>query len=58
MAVNQQVGRVLRVLPDHRVVVQVRGEQITARAPGVTPRPGAEVYLTNPGGGWVVVAWQ
>ena len=58
MATDQRTGRVLRCLPDKRVVVSVRGQQITARASGLSPRPGAEVLLVNPGPGWVVVSWQ
>ena len=33
-------GRVLRSLPDKRVVVQAQGQQVTARAHGIVPRPG------------------
>lgn len=55
---EQRTGRVLRCLPDKRVVVLVRGQQVTARASGLPPRPGAEALLVNPGPGWVVVSWQ
>ncbi|SEI66582.1 hypothetical protein SAMN04488058_101285 [Deinococcus reticulitermitis] len=54
---NEKVGRVLRVLPGQRVVVRVTGQDVTARCPGITPRPGAEALVVNPGQGWWVVSW-
>lgn len=54
---NQMQGRVLRSLPDKRVVVQAQGQQVTARAHGIVPRPGVTVLLANTGQGWVVVTW-
>ena len=54
---NEQVGRVVRVLPGGRVVVRVRGREVTASCPGISPRPGAEALVANPGQGWWVVSW-
>ena len=58
MNAEQKTGRVLRSLPDKRVVVLVDGEQLTARASGLPPRRGADVLLVNPGSGWVVASWH
>lgn len=58
MNTEQRTGRVLRSLPDKRVVVQVEDKQLTARASGLPPRRGAEVLLVNPGSGWVVASWH
>ncbi|WP_197050726.1 hypothetical protein [Deinococcus sp. YIM 77859] len=54
---NEKVGRVLRVLPGQRVVVRVNGQDVTARCPGITPRPRTEALVVNPGQGWWVVSW-
>lgn len=58
MGTTQQTGQVIRSLPDKRVVVQVGAQQITARASGLAPRPGARALIGNPGQGWVVLSWQ
>ncbi|WP_272977105.1 hypothetical protein [Deinococcus geothermalis] len=55
---NEKVGRVLRVLPGQRVVVRVPGQDVTARCPGISPRPGSEALVVNPGQGWWVLAWH
>ncbi|GGI75448.1 hypothetical protein [Deinococcus wulumuqiensis] len=58
MNTEQRTGRVLRSLPDKRVVVLADGKEITARASGLAPRRGADVLIVNPGNGWVVASWH
>lgn len=58
MSTAQQTGRVIRSLPDRRVVVEVGAQQITAQAGGIPPRPGARALIGNPGQGWVVLSWE
>ncbi len=55
---GQQTGRVQRVLPDKRVLVDVRGTQVMATAHGLMPRPGASVLIANTGRNWAVISWQ
>lgn len=55
---TQQSGRVIRALPDRRVVVEAPSGPVTARTVGVPPRPGAMATIVNPGSGWVVLTWR
>lgn len=57
MAGTQLQGRVLRCLPDRRVVVQTASGPVTAASHGLTPRPGTPVLVVNPGQGWLVLTW-